>query len=52
MMPHDLEQSAIGVKLGQASRLQAPRMALSVGQVGIVDAGAASALEFTADRTR
>jgi len=50
-MSHHLQQGAISVQFGQTSSQQATNLALGMSQVGIVDAGAAGALKFAADRT-
>ena len=49
-MPDYLKQGAFCVQFGKTSWQQAPGMTLRMGQVGIVDAAAAGALEFTTDR--
>ena len=49
-MPDYLEQGPVLVQLGNTPRQQAASMAFRMGQVGIVDATAAGAFEFAADR--
>ena len=40
------------MQFGQSAWQQTPRLALGMGGIGIIDAGAAGALEFAADRAR
>jgi hypothetical protein len=49
-MANDLEQGAIGVQLGKPPRHQASGMALRVGEVGVVNPGAAGAPDFAGNR--
>lgn len=52
LMPDNLKEGPVRMQFVEPPWHQAPRMALRVGQVGIVDAGAAGALELAADRAR
>ena len=49
-MPDYLEQGPVHVQLGDTPWKKAAGMTLRMGQVGIVDAAAAGAFEFAADR--
>ena len=49
-MPDYLEQGPVRVQLWDTPWQQATGMTLCMGQVGIVDAAAAGAFEFAADR--
>jgi hypothetical protein len=49
-MANDLEQGAIGVQLGKPPRNQGSGIALRVGEVSVVNAGAAGALDFAGNR--
>lgn len=49
-MPNDLKQDAASVKLGHAPRCNPAGLALQMGLVGIVDAGARGAFYFAANR--
>ena len=49
-MPDYLKQGTIRVQLRNTAGEQATGMALCMGQVGIVDAAAAGAFQFAADR--
>jgi hypothetical protein len=52
MVTYDLKLGAVRVKFGNAARGHTAGLALQMGEVGIVDAGAAGALELAADRAR
>ena len=49
-MPDDVKQGAVRVQLRNAPWQQAAGMALCMSKVGIVDAAAAGAFEFTTNR--